>query len=54
MMKKRLLIPQVIPCILHLEDCVGENLISVLLAMASNKNQQQCNTRSLSQFCSSI
>jgi len=36
-----ILITQAIPCIMHLENCVGEKNIMVLLGMASNKYLQQ-------------
>jgi hypothetical protein len=49
-----ILIAQAIPCIMHRENQVGEKIIMVLLGMASNKYQQQQNTRSLSRFCSSV
>jgi hypothetical protein len=42
-----MLISQVIPCIIHLENRVGEKLVTFLLAMAANKYQQRTNTRSL-------
>jgi hypothetical protein len=45
-----ILISQAIPCIMHLENRVGEKLVTVLLAMAANKYQERTNTRTLTQF----
>ncbi len=49
-----MLISQAIPCIMHLENRVGEKLITVLLAMAADKHQQQNNARSLTRFSANI
>jgi hypothetical protein len=49
-----MLISQAIPCIMHLENRVGEKLVTVLLAMAANKYQQCTNTRSLTQFANTV
>jgi hypothetical protein len=49
-----LLISQAIPCILHLENRVGEKLVTVLLAMAANKYQQRSNCRTLTRFANII
>jgi hypothetical protein len=35
---------------MHLENRVGEKLVTVLLAMAANKYQERTNTRTLTQF----
>ncbi len=49
-----LLISQAIPCILHLENRVGEKLVTVLLAMAANKYQERSNCRTLTRFANII
>jgi hypothetical protein len=42
-----LLICQAIPCIMHLENRVGEKLITVLLAQAAENFQKRSTARSL-------
>jgi hypothetical protein len=49
-----LLISQAIPWILHLENRVGEKLVTVLLAMAANKFQQRSNCRTLTHFANIV
>jgi hypothetical protein len=49
-----MLISQAIPCIMHLENRVGEKLITVLLARAAEKFQQRGNTRNLTRFAAQI
>jgi hypothetical protein len=50
-----MLIAQAIPCIMHLENRVGEKLNTVLLAMAADKYRQRTNTTTLStRFASNI
>jgi hypothetical protein len=49
-----MLISQAIPCIMHLENRVGEKLVTVLLAIAANKYQRHTNTRSLPQFANRV
>jgi hypothetical protein len=44
------LIIQAIPCIMHLENRVGEKLITVLLAMAAEQFHQERGVRSLNKF----
>jgi hypothetical protein len=48
-----MLISQIIPCIVHLENRVGEKLITVLLARASEAYQKR-NTRGLQCFAACI
>ncbi len=43
-----MLISQAIPCIMHLENRVGEKLITVLLAMAADRFQKRVKSRNLS------
>jgi hypothetical protein len=49
-----MLIAQAIPCILHLENRVGEKLVTILLAMAATKYQEKHNCRSLTRFANTI
>ena len=49
-----ILIIQAIPCIIHLENRVGEELIKVLLAMAAERFHQERGVRSLNQFARNI
>lgn len=49
-----MLISQAIPCIMHLENRVGEKLITVLIARAAEKFQQRGNTRNLTRFAAQI
>jgi hypothetical protein len=42
-----MLISQAIPCIMHLENRVGEKIITVLLAMAADNFQNQTNNTTL-------
>ncbi len=49
----QMLISQIIPCIMHLENRVGEKLITVLLARASEAYQKR-NTRGLQCFAARI
>jgi len=49
-----MLIEQAIPCIMHLENRVGEKLITVLLAMGAERFQRQRGTKSLKRYVSSI
>jgi len=50
-----MLISQAIPCIMHLENSVGEKIITVLLARAAEKYQSRSNARTLdSRFLESI
>jgi hypothetical protein len=49
-----ILIIQAIPCIIHLENRVGEKLITVLLAMAAERFHQERGVRSLNQFARNI
>jgi hypothetical protein len=49
-----ILIIQAIPCIMHLENRVGEKLITVLLAMAAERFHQERGDRSLNQYAINI
>jgi hypothetical protein len=49
-----MLISQATPCIMHLENRLGEKLITVLLARAAEKFQQRGNTRNLTRFAAQI
>jgi hypothetical protein len=49
-----ILISQAIPCIMHLENRVGEKLITVILAMAVERFHQERNIKSLSKFAVNI
>jgi hypothetical protein len=49
-----MLIEQSIPCIMHLENRVGEKLITVLLAMGAERFQRQRGVKSLSRYAVNI
>jgi hypothetical protein len=49
-----MLISQAIPCIMHMENRVGEKLITVLLAMAADKYRQRTNIKTLTRFAANI
>jgi hypothetical protein len=49
-----MLICQAIPCIMHLENRVGEKIITILLARAAEKFQQSGNVRTLTRFASNV
>lgn len=49
-----MLIMQAIPCIMHLENRVGEKLITVLLSMGAERFQKQRGSRSLTRFVTNI
>jgi hypothetical protein len=49
-----ILIMQAIPCIMHLENRVGEKLITVLLSMGAERFHRERGIRSLSRFSSTI
>jgi hypothetical protein len=49
-----MLIIQAIPCIMHLENHVGEKLITVLLAIGANRFQEQHAVVTLNAYASSI
>lgn len=49
-----MLIEQAIPCVMHLENRVGEKLITVLLAMAAEKFQRQRGVKNLGRFAVNI
>lgn len=49
-----MLIEQAIPCIMHLENRVGEKLITVLLAIGAERFQRQRGVKSLSRFANNI
>ncbi|MFN9983176.1 MAG: hypothetical protein ACK53Y_24830, partial [bacterium] len=45
-----MLIKQAIVCIMHLEDRVGEKLITILLSIGANKFQRENATESLARY----
>jgi hypothetical protein len=49
-----MLIEQAIPCIMHLENRVGEKLITVLLAMGAERFQRQRGVKSPSRYAVNI
>ena len=49
-----MLIEQAIPCVMHLENRVGEKLITVLLAMGAKRFQRQRRVKSLSRYAVNI
>jgi hypothetical protein len=49
-----MLICQAIPCIMHLKNRVGEKIISMLLARATEKFHQTGNVRTLTRFASNV
>ncbi len=49
-----MLIEQAIPCIMHLENRVGEKLITVLLSLGAAKFQRQRNIKRLARFASNV
>ncbi len=49
-----ILLSQAIPCIMHLENRIGEKLITVILAMGADRFQRQRGIKSLSRFVTSV
>jgi hypothetical protein len=49
-----MLIMQAIPCIMHLENRVGEKLITVLLAMGSEIFRRERGLKSLKRYCTAV
>lgn len=49
-----MLIEQAIPCIMHLENRVGEKLITILLSLGAEKFQRQRGVKNLSRFAANI
>jgi hypothetical protein len=49
-----MLIEQAIPCVMHLENRVGEKIITVLLSMAAEQFQRRRNVKSLGRFAANV